>query len=81
MSKPCCQTQDVCLPARSEIVKAGNLFHGKIFHSSGKESKFVNGALVELLSEARRRFVGTLVSILAAGKGCNVLLKGLFSAW
>jgi hypothetical protein len=56
--------------------KVGNLFYRNIFHSSGKESKFLNGMLVELLSEVRRRLVGTLISILIAGSGCNVLGLG-----
>jgi hypothetical protein len=63
MPKPCCYTHEVCLPARSEIEKPGNLVHGKIFQSSGKASGLAVGALDTSQSGVGRCLTGSLASI------------------
>lgn len=54
---------DVCLPARSETVKPGNLFHGKAFQWSGRGLDSIREALEVLQSEDRRRLTTGFGSI------------------
>jgi hypothetical protein len=54
---------EVCLPVRSEIEKPGNLFHGKIFQSSGKASGLAFGALNTSQPGVGRCLTGSLASI------------------
>ena len=63
ISNPCCQIHEVCLPARSDIVKPENLFQGKIFQSSGNASKLTSGAIGASQSGVCGRFTCTLASI------------------
>ena len=66
------------MTGRIEIEKAGNLFYGKIFQSSGKASKLISGALDALQSEVCRRFgryVGVHLDPRKERDACNVFAE------